>query len=79
MVTVLKLAILVYLASTLSGCAVYIGASVVSVVTSGKSITEHTVSQTTGYDCGVKNWIDRKQYLCEQGRDPSTHYVSSLD
>jgi len=68
-----------YLVTTLSGCAAYTGISIVSTVSTGKSIGEHTASQLTGYDCGVKNWIKNQTYLCEQHRDAGTHYVSSLD
>ena len=69
--------IVLYLVTTLTGCAVYTGISVVTAVGSGKSMGEHTVSELTGYDCAVRNWIDRKQYLCEQRRDEGTHYVRS--
>ena len=73
------LILLTYLVTTQSGCAVYTGMSAASTVSTGKSITEHTVSQLTGYDCGVRNWIRNQTYLCEQHRDAGTHYVTSLD
>jgi len=77
--TRLKLLVAVYLVLTQCSCAVYVGASTVSLITTGKSIPEHSASQISGADCGVKNWIEHKHYYCEQRKDAGTHYVSSLD
>jgi len=77
--TRLKLLVAVYLVLTQTGCAVYVGASTVSLITTGKSIPEHAVSDATGYDCGVINWIEQKHNYCEIHRDAGTHYVRSLD
>jgi hypothetical protein len=54
-------------------------ASVTSAVATGKSPSEHVISQATGADCGVKNWASDKHYYCEIKRDAGTHYVTSLD
>jgi hypothetical protein len=71
--------VLAYLVTTLSGCAVYMGASAVSAAATGKSATEHVISVVTGADCGVKNWASDKHYYCEKTRDAGTHYVRSWD
>jgi uncharacterized membrane protein len=77
MIKYTTLIMLAYLVTTLSGCAVYTGMSVTTAVTTGKSMSEHTASVITGYDCGVKNWIDHKHNWCEQRRDAGTNYVRS--
>jgi len=68
-----------YLVLTQTSCAVYMTASVTSAVATGKSPSEHVISQATGADCGVKNWASDKHYYCEIKRDAGTHYVTSLD
>ena len=74
-----RILIMAYLVTTQTGCAVYVIASGISTVTTGKSASEHVISVATGADCGVKNWIDHKHYWCEQPRNAGTNYVSSLD
>lgn len=61
---------------TLSGCAVYMGASAVSQVATGKSIPEHAVSTVADADCSVWDMIVDNQhhkYYCET-RDVSKTY-----
>ena len=67
-----------YLVLTQTGCAVYLGASTVSLITTGKGIPEHSASQITGADCGAVNWLTGKKYYCETRRDAGTHYVNTL-
>jgi len=72
----LKLLTLVYLASALSGCAVYMGASVASQITTSKSIPELAVSTVTDADCSIWAWATdnaRHNYYCEV-RDISKTY-----
>ena len=71
-----KLSTLLYLAHALSGCAVYMGASAVSQIGTGKSIPEHAVSTVTQADCSIWDWAtdnSRHNYYCEV-RDISRTY-----
>ena len=63
---------------TQTACAmVYTGASTATMVTTGKSIPEHTASVITQSDCSTWNYLFKgKDYLCEQ-RDPSKTYNRS--
>ena len=71
-----KLLTLVYLVTTLSGCAVYMGASAVSQVSTGKSIPEHAVSTVADANCSLWDMLMDNQhhaYYCEV-RDISQTY-----
>lgn len=71
-----KLSTLLYLVHALSGCAVYMGASVASQITTSKSIPELAVSTVTDADCSIWAWAtdnSRHNYYCEV-RDISTTY-----
>jgi len=65
----------VILAINLTGCAaIYTGATTASLVTTGKSIPEHAVSEITASDCSTWNYLFKdKDYLCEQ-RDIAKTY-----
>jgi hypothetical protein len=73
------MAVAMYLVLTQTGCAAYLGASTVSLITTGKGIPEHSASQITDAECGVVNWLKGKHYYCEIKRDAGTRYVTSLD
>jgi len=64
----------VFLAHALSGCAVYTGASVVSMGTTGKSLTDHSASLVTNADCNIWRASIELTYYCEYLRDPGTTY-----
>ena len=71
-----KLLTLTYLVHALSGCAVYMGASAVSQVTTGKSIPEHAVSTVADADCSLWDWAINNRthnYYCEV-KDASKTY-----
>lgn len=64
------------LVTTLSGCAVYGGASMTSQIITQKSIPEHVASTLTGADCSTWNWLTDNRnhsYLCEL-KDASKTY-----
>ena len=65
----------VILAVHLGGCAaIYTGATTVALVSTGKSIPEHAVSEITASDCSTWNYLFKdKDYLCEQ-RDIAKTY-----
>ena len=66
---------IIILAVNLSGCAaVYTGASTAALVTTGKSIPDHVLTQATGADCSALRVVTgEKDYYCEQ-RDPAKTY-----
>lgn len=69
----MKLAI-VLSAILLNGCA-YTAVSTVSLVTTGKSATDHITSQVTQNDCNGIDYVTGKQdYYCEQARDIAVRY-----
>lgn len=72
----LKTITLLYLVHALSGCAVYMGASAVSQIGTGKSIPELAVSTVADADCSIWAWAtdnSHHRYYCEV-RDISTTY-----
>jgi uncharacterized membrane protein len=64
----------VFLASALSGCAVYTGASVVSVTATGKTVGDHASSLVTQKDCNAWRASVELTYYCEYLREPGTTY-----
>jgi hypothetical protein len=66
---------IIILAVNLSGCAaVYTGASTAALVTTGKSIPDHALTQATGADCSALRVVTgEKDYYCEV-RDPAKTY-----
>jgi len=62
----LRLAIVIAASASLSGCAAYNTASVTSIVTTGKSISDHGVSLATGADCNLIKHLWTGKYICEQ-------------
>ena len=76
----MRITTILTITTMLSACAapmaniVYNSASVVSVVTTNKSLAEHGASTVTQSDCSMYNYLFmNKDYLCEQ-RDPGTTY-----
>jgi len=59
--------ILIALACTLTlpGCAAYSVASAGSFVATGKTLSDHLASASTGYDCGTTQPL-RGEYYCEK-------------
>lgn len=59
--------ILIALACTLMlpGCAAYTVASVGSLAVSGKTLTDHLATKTTGYDCSTSQPF-KGEYYCEK-------------
>lgn len=66
--------ILLFLAQALSGCAVYTGASIGSVVATGKTIGDHSASLVTQADCNAWRASIELTYWCEYLREPGTTY-----
>lgn len=62
----LRLATVIAALASLSGCAAYNTASVTSIVTTGKSISDHGVSLATGADCNMLKHLWTGKYICEQ-------------
>lgn len=56
--------IVIILALSLQGCAVYTAASVGTFLATGKSITDHGATQITQGDCNIANTV-KGQYYCE--------------
>ena len=67
--------VIILLILNLTGCAaIYTGATTVTLITTGKSIPEHAVSEITASDCSAWNYLFKgKDYVCEQ-RDPAKTY-----
>ena len=66
--------ILLFLAQSLSGCAVLTGASVGSVAVTGKTIGDHSASLITQADCNAWRMSIELTYYCEYLREPGTTY-----
>lgn len=62
------------IATMLNGCAVYTGATVVSIGTTGKSLGDHTASLVTNADCNIWRASIELTYYCEYLREPGTTY-----
>jgi outer membrane murein-binding lipoprotein Lpp len=62
------------LALTLSGCAVTTGVNTISAVTTGKTLTDHTVSLITQKDCNAWRMSTELTYYCEYLHDAGTRY-----
>jgi len=71
---------LVYLATAtvttlaLNGCAVYTVSSGVSIIATGKSITDHAATKVTGADCDSVRAVKEITYYCESTPDIGTRY-----
>ena len=64
----------IFLASALSGCAVYTGASIGSMAVTGKTIGDHASSLVTQADCNAWRASTELAYYCEYLREPGTTY-----
>ena len=77
--TRMKLALALSTVLALTACAgpigmAYTAASGTSLVTTGKSIPEHTASSITDADCSVWNAIVDFAYICEYNKNPAVTY-----
>ena len=79
----MRIPIILTVTLAVTGCAAtganiaYNSASVVSVVTTNKSLAEHGASTVTQSDCSMYNYLFKdRDYLCEQ-RDISKTYNRS--
>lgn len=62
------------LALAMQGCALT-AVSTATLVVTGKSIGDHTLSTVTQHDCDTVNYARGKQdYLCERARELDTTY-----
>lgn len=62
---------------TQTACAPYLVASTGVTLTTGKSLADHALTQTTGYDCSSFDLIynnSTHSYYCEKPREPGTTY-----
>jgi hypothetical protein len=66
-----------FLALSQTACAVYTGASIVSLTATGKSVGDHAASLTTGADCNAWRASTELTYYCEYLKDPATTYNRS--
>jgi len=65
---------IIALVLTLNGCA-YTVVSTATLITTGKSISDHAASTITQNDCDSVNYVKgRQDYLCEQPREAGTTY-----
>jgi hypothetical protein len=60
-----RLALALMALASLSGCATYTAVSMGSLVTTGKSLSDHGVSKTTGSDCNLLKHLWTGKYICE--------------
>jgi hypothetical protein len=60
--------------SALTGCAAYTVSSGVSIVVTGRSITDHAVTKVSGVDCDALRAIKETTWYCESTPDPGTRY-----
>ena len=79
--TRMKLTAIVTVTATLAltACAgpigmAYTAASGTSLVTTGKSIPEHTASSITEADCSIWNAVVDFAYICEYNKNPAVTY-----
>ena len=70
----MKHVITLFLVLSQTACAVYTGASIVSVTATGKTVTDHAASLATGADCDAWRASIELTYYCEYLRDPATTY-----
>ena len=65
------------LLTQLTACAgpAILAASVTTTAATGKGLTDHAVSQTTGADCNISRFLTKRQdYYCELPRTAATTY-----
>jgi hypothetical protein len=60
-----RLALALMALASLSGCAAYTAVSVGSLLTTGKSFSDHGASLATGADCNLLKHLWTGQYICE--------------
>jgi hypothetical protein len=64
----------VYLATSLSGCAVYTPVSIGTTAITGKSPGDHALSLATDADCNIWNNVVDLAYYCEYNKNPARTY-----
>ena len=60
--------------SALTGCAAYTVSSGVSIIVTGRSITDHAATKVSGADCDAVRAIKETTWYCETTPDPGTRY-----
>jgi len=75
----MKTLLIIALISILTACATPIGmaysvTSTTSLVSTGKTIPEHTASKLTGADCSIWDAIADFAYVCEYNKNPALTY-----
>lgn len=58
------------------GYHIYSGVNAVTTGTTGKSLSDHTLSAATGNDCNAFN-VFKEKFYCEEPREPGTTYNRS--
>jgi len=71
--------LLILLATLLSACAgpmavTYTAVTAGSLVSTGKTPTEHVASKLTGADCSIWDAVVDLAYICEYNRNPAVTY-----
>lgn len=61
-----RLAVVVTAMASLTGCATYNTVSLGSLITTGKSLTDHGASIATGADCNLLKHLWTSKYVCEK-------------
>jgi hypothetical protein len=56
-----------------TGCAVYTVTSTVALITTSKSLTDHTTSKLAKADCDAVRMVTKQSYYCEVN-DPARTY-----
>ena len=69
-----RLIVPLFLALSQTACAVYTGASVVSVGATGRTIGDNAMSLVTQSDCNAWRMSIELTYYCEYLREPGTTY-----
>lgn len=60
--------------SAMSGCAAYTVSSGVSIIVTGRSITDHAATKVSGADCDAARAIKETTWYCETAPDIDTRY-----
>jgi enhancing lycopene biosynthesis protein 2 len=61
----LRPAVVLMTLASLSGCGTYQAASIVTLVSTGKSISDHGASLATGANCNLLKHLWTGEYICE--------------
>ena len=70
----MKLVCVVLTVVALTGCAAYTLSSGVSIIATGRSITDHAATKVLGADCDAVRAIKETTWYCESTPDIDTRY-----